>query len=306
MSNTTYNPSEVGIKGTLFGFPYSEEEAELIVLPVPWDVTVSYGSGTSHGPAAVLDASPQLDTSLYHVAKPWKYRSFMAGAPAGLQEKSLSLRQTAKNIIDRLETGEKPDPNDYQTVNQGCEEMVEIVYQTSRKYLEMGKICAVLGGDHSSPLGLMKALSEKGSFGILQIDAHMDLRKAYEGFTYSHASIMHNALKLPGVSTLVQVGIRDFCEEETDFVHSHKNIHVFYEDQVREGKMIGECWADWVHQILSFLPRNVYVSFDIDGLDPSLCPNTGTPVPGGLAYSEAVFLLQKLVESGRKIVGFDL
>ena len=167
---------------------------------------------------------------------------------------------------------------------------------------------ALLGGDHSTPLGLLQALAEKHpQFGILQIDAHFDLRKAFEGFTHSHASIMYNALDLPQVHKLVQVGIRDYCQEEVDVVAQYPGrIHCFYDRDLRRSVLHGENWWTICKRIVHSLPKEVYISFDIDGLDPSLCPNTGTPVPGGLQWEEVLMLLETIVESGRKIIGFDL
>lgn len=167
---------------------------------------------------------------------------------------------------------------------------------------------ALLGGDHSTPLGFIRALSEQyNRFGILQIDAHADLRKAYEGFTYSHASIMHNALKLPAVGRLVQVGIRDYCDEELEVMkRGMGRIVTHYDQDLKEQLYEGKSWAAICEKIIADLPKEVYISFDIDGLNPKLCPNTGTPVAGGLEFEQAIYLVKKLVKSGRKIIGFDL
>ena len=157
-------------------------------------------------------------------------------------------------------------------------------------------------------MGYLEALSERyDSFGILQIDAHMDLRKAYEHFTYSHASIFYNALSIPQLSKLVQVGIRDCCEEEVAMAnHSDGKVKVISDQEIKAKQYQGISFVEICNYIVELLPEQVYVSFDIDGLDPKLCPNTGTPVPGVLDYNEAIFLIQTLVESGRKIIGFDL
>ena len=146
----------------------------------------------------------------------------------------------------------------------------------------------------------MKAL------GILQIDAHADLRNAYEGFTYSHASIMYNAIQLPSISSLTQVGIRDICDYEVSIINTNKDIYTFYDKQLHEGTYNGKTWDTQCDEIIKTLPENVYISFDIDGLDPKLCPNTGTPVPGGLEFEQAMYLIKKVVDSGRKIISFDL
>jgi agmatinase len=167
----------------------------------------------------------------------------------------------------------------------------------------------VIGGDHSVPLGAIKSIHEKyaGEFGVLHIDAHADLRIAYEGFTWSHASIMYNLMTSQHPpNKLVQVGIRDFCEEEVDFIRERKDIDTYFDLHLKKRMMEGESWKNLCIEIVSHLPDKVYVSFDIDGLDPTLCPNTGTPVPGGLSFAEALGLLRTICESQRKIVGFDL
>jgi agmatinase len=176
------------------------------------------------------------------------------------------------------------------------------------KWLSAGKIVGLLGGDHSTPLGFMQALSKHyPSFGILQIDAHMDLRIAFEGFTYSHASIMYNSLKINQVSKLVQVGIRDYCEEEIQVMRNEGNrVKTYFDDQLKFDAYQGKLWHNQVNEIIAQLPQHVYVSFDIDGLDPKLCPNTGTPVAGGLEYHQAIYLLNALAKSGKEIIGFDL
>jgi agmatinase len=166
-----------------------------------------------------------------------------------------------------------------------------------------------MGGDHSTPLGSIAAVGEHyAEFGILHLDAHHDLRKAYQGFTHSHASIMRNVVeRVPTMTRLVQVGIRDFCQEEHDLARSMPDrITVHYDRWLAEARAAGTPWSDQVKAIVGALPEHVYLSFDIDGLDPKLCPNTGTPVPGGLQFDDAAQLVREVVVSGRRIVGFDL
>src|SRR5690606_1558321 len=136
---------------------------------------------------------------------------------------------------------------------------------------------------------------------------HADLRDAYEGFEYSHASIMHNALKERAVERLVQVGIRDYCESEAEAVRSSEGrIVTFYDRDLKQENYRGKMWEQQCVAIVNELPHTVYVSFDIDGLDPKLCPHTGTPVAGGFEVEEVLFPLEKVVRSGRKIIGMDL
>lgn len=187
--------------------------------------------------------------------------------------------------------------------------MAEWVYDEACKILALGKIPAVVGGDHSSPEGVIRAVSEhyKGTVGLLHFDAHADLREAYQGFVRSHASIMFNVMHAPWrPAKLVQVGIRDFCEEENALIEKRSDIRTFFDGDLKTQLFEGRTWAELTKAIIAELPKQVYVSFDIDALSPDFCPNTGTPVPGGLSFDQAVYVLKVLVQSGRKVVGFDL
>ena len=301
-----FDPSNVGKKGTIFGLPYSIEESALVFLPVHLDTTVSYGEGTAQAPDLILEASTQLDLSLLHVKDPWKLQMGMEERFVSKDKNSIH-RGRAKNVIKALEGGRPIDEKEVDYVNEFCESVHNLIEMESLAFLNDHKMVGIVGGDHSSPFGLLKALSKKKSFGILQIDAHMDLRKAYEGFIYSHASVMYNALQLEGVTSLTQVGIRDFCEEEEHYLaNSKKEINVFFDEKLFEDQMKGKSWGQICDEVMKTLPDEVYVSFDMDGLEPSLCPNTGTPVPGGLRFNEALFLLESLARTGKRIVGFDV
>ena len=301
-----YNPSDVGKKGSIFGLPYNLEEAQLVLIPVHLDVTVSYGQGTSQAPDIILEESSQLDLSLLSVNNPWEFRMAMYDRVVKKSQNEIH-RGRAINVIDSLEAGKEPESDQIGYVNDFCESIHEKIKELSASLLDLNKIVAVVGGDHSSPLGLIRALSERNEFGILQVDAHMDLRDSYEEFTFSHASIMQNALKEYGVKSLTQVGIRDFCGEEENYCkHSVKPVHTFYDEKIYRDKLNGINWKSQVENIVKTLPENVYISFDMDGLEPSLCPNTGTPVAGGLQFNEAVYLIEEVVRSGRKLIGFDV
>lgn len=312
MSKEGFNPNEPGQdNGNIFGLPFTREEALLVVIPVPWDVTTSYRPGCAAGPEVIQQASLQVDLYDLQYGNAWEKGIFMTAFPEKLAATGQKLRADAEKVIRFQEDGGKADAKaiaaSLKRVNKACEEMNSAVYSLAKKTLDDGKIAAVLGGDHSTPLGLLRALAEKhDSFGILHIDAHADLRKAYEGFTYSHASIMYNALELPQISRLVQLGIRDVCEEEMQLLASDPRISQFSDYSISDALFAGKSWQQLCREIVITLPKKVYVSFDIDGLDPSLCPNTGTPVPGGLSFQQATFLLHELSRSGREIVGFDL
>lgn len=309
------DPNGVGQLGRLFGLPFEPEHAEVVLIPVPWEVTVSYGTGTAEAPEAVLYASSQLDLFEPDIPDAWTMGIAMLDIPEHLSSMNENLREEVEDYLQWLESGQ---PDDWDgapymrelpyIVDQECEKMNNWVYETACEWLDEDKIVAVLGGDHSTPYGLIKALCERyENLGILQIDAHADLREAYEGFRYSHASIMYNVLQFAEVKKLVQVGVRDFCEAEMQLIRNNPDrIHVFFDQAIKEERFAGKTWQQYCQQIIDSLPEYVYISFDIDGLDPKLCPLTGTPVPGGLDFAEAVYLIKQLVQSGRKIVGFDL
>jgi agmatinase len=194
-------------------------------------------------------------------------------------------------------------------VNDYGERMNRWVYEETKRWIAAGRMPVVLGGDHSVPFGAIQAWIERyPGLGILHLDAHADLREAYEGFTWSHASIFHNVMtRLPNVGRLVQVGLRDLGRSEKRMIEeSGGKIHPFYDADLASRKEGGESWASICDAIVAELPETVYLSWDIDGLDPTLCPGTGTPVPGGLSWNEAMGLLRALARSGRTVVGLDL
>jgi agmatinase len=295
----------------MFGLPFTVDECETVLIPVPWEVTVSYGGGTADGPRAILDASYQVDLYDPIVKDAWKLGIALDEISDEVRSKSDKNRQAAERYINELANG--ADENDAElkkvsaTIKTECELLNNWVKQRCLHFLNQNKIVGLIGGDHSTPLGMMQALAEKfGNFTILQIDAHADLRNAYEGFEYSHASIMFNAIKIKEVEKLVQVGIRDYCEEELNLINSNPKIKTFFDRDIKYAQYNGDSWDRIVNRIINELPQNIYLSFDIDGLDPKLCPNTGTPVAGGFEVEQILFLLEKIVKSGRKIIAFDL
>ncbi|CAN5129858.1 agmatinase family protein [soil metagenome] len=309
-----FNPNDLGDpNANIYGLPFTCEEAEIVIVPVPWDVTVSYSDGTSNGPEAIFNASFQVDLFEPKIKDAWKIGIAMDEISEEVKSRAADFRDEAKTCIDALTNGidistDSVTKKILQNVNEGSAWMNAWVKQQCLEWMNKGKLVALLGGDHSTPFGMMQALAEKhDSFAILQIDAHADLREAFEGFTYSHASIMYNALTIPQVSKLVQVGIRDFCEQETDLIKNSKGrIQTFFDRDLKHAQYEGKTWSQQVTEIIQTLPEKVYISFDIDGLDPKLCPNTGTPVAGGFEFEEAAFLIQQLSKSGKKIIGFDL
>lgn len=310
-----YDPDSVGNpNNNIFGLPTTEDNAELVIVPVPWEVTVSYGSGTSRAPEAIFKASVQVDIFDPDAPGAWKNGYYMRKPDPKILMKSDYLRKEAELYIDYISKGEDVSENQFMTktlkdVNQGSDYLNKWVYDQTKALLEKGKLVGLLGGDHSIPLGFYKAIAEKhGDFGILQVDAHCDLREAYESFTYSHASIMYNALaEVPQLKKLVQVGPRDFGQGEYEYIQNNKDrVACYFERDIRRRMYEGETWKSITDEIINLLPQKVYISFDIDGLDRKLCPDTGTPVPGGFEAEEVIYLFTKILASGRKLIGFDL
>ncbi len=312
--NKDFNPNGVGLRnGNFIGLPFDVETTNVVLLPVPWDVTASYGEGTALAPETIRQASTQLDLFDPDVEDAWQLGIYMAPSDKALLDMRNSMRPQAAEYMRFLEEGGAVENNSQMKLvvdetNRACEKMNSYVYNETRQMIENDKLVGLVGGDHSVPLGFLKALSEKyDEFGILQIDAHHDLRKAYEGFTWSHASVFYNALQIEQMEKLVQIGIRDYCHEEEQRAKEEEDrILVFYDQKIKENRFTGMNWNQQCERFIVDLPDNVYVSFDIDGLNPSLCPNTGTPVPGGLEFAEVLFLLKKLAQSGRRIIGFDV
>jgi agmatinase len=310
-----FDPNAVGNpNNNIFGLPFTEQDARLVILPVPWEVTVSYTAGTARAAEHIFKTSKQVDILDMDGSFGWKQGFYMREPERKILMKSDYLRKEAELYIDYISRGENIEKNKFmckslKEINEGSAMLNEWVYDQCQALMEKGKLVGLLGGDHSIALGYMKALAEKhGSFGVLQIDAHCDLRKAYEDFTYSHASVMYNALnELPGITKLVQAGIRDYCEEEWDYIcNSNYRVVTYFDKSIKERLFEGETWRHIVDEMVQHLPEKVYVSFDIDGLDGKLCPNSGTPVQGGFDIEEVCYLVKKISDSGRQLIGFDL
>ncbi len=312
---SNYDPNSVSNpNNNIFGLPTDEENARLVIVPVPWEVSVSYGTGTSRAPEAIFKASMQVDLFDPEVPDGWKQGYYMRPCDRKVLMKSDYLRKEAELYIDYISKGEEVSANQFmrktvKDVNDGGNFLNQWVYDQTRALLDKNKLVGLLGGDHSVPLGFFKAIAEKyGDYGILQIDAHCDLRKAYEGFNYSHASIMYNALnEIPQISKLVQVGIRDYGSDEWEYIRSSNyKVITYFDKEIKNRQFEGDTWKHIAEEIVNKLPQQVYISFDIDGLDRKLCPHTGTPVPGGFELEETFYLFRKIIESGRQLIGFDL
>lgn len=306
----TFDPDEPASGDGLYGLPHTVDEAAVVVVPVPFDATTSYRRGTAAAPPAILEASAQVDLHDLETGAPWKAGIAMQEEDPRFAAWNEQVEADALAIIEAGGVGDDPALHACaarvnavsEAVNAAVEAKIEAIFAS-------GQIPAVLGGDHSVPFGAMRAAARRHpGLGVLHIDAHADLRDAYEGFAFSHASIFHNVLtRIPEVGRLVQVGIRDCGTKEIAFAQSQgSRVHLHDDLAIGAALAEGTPWAAWCEQAIAPLPDKVWISFDIDGLDPTLCPSTGTPVPGGLSWREALTLLAVLGRSGREIVGFDL
>jgi agmatinase len=306
-----FDPDAAATGDGLFGLDTRPEDARVVVIPVPFDATTSYRPGTAAGPAHVLEASKQVDLQDVQFGPIWQAGIAMLPIPKDIAALGRKARAAAEPVIKAggAVPGNKAHAKSIAAVNAASERVHGYVALESARILDRGAIPALLGGDHSSPFGLIAELSLRHpGMGILQIDAHADLRERFEGFEWSHASIFHNVMtRLPGVGRLVQVGIRDVGAREVQFVERSKGrVKTFYDQRLRDRQFAGATWTKVCNEIIAALPREVYVSFDIDGLTSEHCPHTGTPVPGGITFAETCHLLELLSKSGRRVIGFDL
>ncbi|MSU75749.1 MAG: agmatinase family protein [Candidatus Magasanikbacteria bacterium] len=309
---TAYDPSLIYANYGMFGLPFTNEESEVVLIPMPWEVTVSYRHGTAAGPKWMHEASYQVDLYDADIKDAWHVGIAMEPISKYWQKKNKELRPIAKKCIAHIEKGGKPTDKKvvalYKKINAASAELNAWMKKESARLVKQGKLVGVVGGEHSVPYGFLQTLGEKyQKFSILHIDAHADYREAYEGFEHSHASIQYNAGKLPCVEKQVLLSIRDYSEQEASRIEQSNGKIVAFPDRVlKRNAYEGMTWKQQCAEIIEPLGQDVYVSFDIDALDPSLCPHTGTPVPGGLEFEQVFYLFDALIKSGKKIIGFDL
>jgi agmatinase len=242
------------------------EDARVLVWPVSYEGTVSYGTGTGRGAMAIIDASRNME--LYE------------------EETDSEVYKIGINTLDEFQPRETPD------------EMMRDLYEESKELIRDGRFLCMIGGEHSVSAPVIKAHAEKyHDLSVLQIDAHADLRDTYDGTPHSHASIMARVVKDLRIPS-VQVGIRSISADEARLINSGIPTKIFWAKDIA-GR------TDWIGPAIDSLTENVYLTIDIDGLDPSIVPTTGTPEPGGLGWYETLKLIKRLA-SKRRVVGMDL
>ena len=283
------------------------QNKQISIYPVPCDLTTTFHHGASQGPSQIKAVFHQLDDS--HPFSSNNYDLIFEPTSQRIIDLQSSYADISRAIIDTCNQGQvlsQIQQTSLHDINQACSEINQIVYSDCLDLFSRGPIL-LCGGEHGVGVGCTRALGEKhASFGVLQMDAHMDCRVQYFGYDYSHASVMTHYSKLDAVNAITQVGIRDYDASELDFQHSSSTtFNVFNDYDMKKRLFDGETWASICSDIVETLPQYVFISFDIDVLCPSLCPGTGTPVPGGLSYNQAAYLLEKVMIN-RQIIGAEL
>ncbi len=271
---------------------------KLVIIDVPFDATSSHHRRASQGPDAMRAASHQVELTLIDGRCP---------AQLGIVSQRLpveSLNVMAGQAMDRLRRGDQSAAFQVDDLSYQVDAML---IEALQGHWEQHRQVVVLGGDHSISYGAIQtAIEQFPDLGILHLDAHADLRSAYEGVTCSHASIMNRVKAFKADLPLTQVGLRDLGTKEKQRIESDPSIVAFYDEALVHQQFLGMPWAEQARAIMETLPQKVWLSFDIDALDPSLCPHTGTPVPGGLTYYQAIDLIDRIHTSGRTLLGADL
>ncbi len=298
-----FHPDDNGVGAHgIFGLPYTLDDARLVVALAPWEVTVTGRRGTAHAPQHIINASADIDLYFHPHGTPWQAGVAAEPFPEKDYETNLRLRTIVEEIY--LQIREGADPSTIDTTRWVDEENTRYLRRLEERiarYIERGQTVGLVGGEHTVALaGMRAALQRYPQLGILQVDAHADLRPHYLGLRTSHASVFRRLLEDFPQTPLVQVGLRDVSVGEKQFIDQHPHIHAHFAADLYRSS------PDRLLQTIDPLPQHVYISFDIDGLDLQYCPHTGTPVPGGLSFQEAFEIISRLVQSGRTIVGFDL
>ncbi len=306
-ANRPFNPEEVSLRGRLFGLPFTPQESQLVIIGVPWDLTASYRRGTARAPQAILEASGQLD--LYHplLGTPWQDGiAWDSALVERLAEINKRYSAPAQTYFEQLETRGNASPHIARQLDEQNRWMLDQVRERVQHWLRQGKQVGLVGGEHTITIGAIEALEQPVA--VIHLDAHADLRPSYAGLKWNHASTMYHVLQMAHVQKIVSIGLRSFSPQEYQRIQQDERIVAYLAVNLHQQLFQGTTWQQLVEQLLAQLDSHtdIYLTLDIDVLDPPLCPGTGTPVPGGLAYAQIVYLLQRIVGAGKRLVGFDL
>ena len=276
------------------------------VLSVPWDVTSTYRSGSHQSPRLIQSVMHQLDSN--HPFSDHQFHFEFLSPDPRIYRLQKAFKDSAVGIIEALNMGRSLSGHDISTrhqINDASVEVAGIVFESAQSYLDAPLI--LCGGEHGVGLGYIRALASKYSnVSVLHLDAHMDCHESYFGFNYSHASVMTHYSAIETISSITQVGIRDYDQKERAFQEkSSTNFHVFDDYALHQSMFEGLAWKDTCDRIIGTLSDTVFISLDVDVLMAYLCPRTGTPVPGGLSYNQLVYLLDQISQS-KTVIGSEL
>lgn len=298
--------------GYYFRDAVSTDNADIVLVSVPWAVTSANGGGAAYAPDAIIDASTTV--GLYDIIHDISIEGRVATAEVNydIQESSQHLGSDAAKVVEHIEDGGSLS-GDYFTrkisrINDGFRLMNSSVCAQVWHFASKGKTVGVIGGDHAVSFGAVKALSElhKG-LGVMIFDAHCDIRPSGNVFDYSHRSVVRNILEeIPQLEKLVCCGVRDLSAADLSALSSEPRLSVCYAERMATMHHQGTTWQEVCKQAIHDLPQKVYISFDIDALALECCPTTKSPVAGGFQFNDAVAIITAIVESGREIVGFDI
>lgn len=280
--------------------------SQIFVYSVPWDVTVTYRSGSHQSPGFIQSSMAQLDDQHPFSNHPIQL-SFLP-VNSAIVDLQYEYKPVSSSIIDTLNHQKDLTSRQQQQladVNRASCELNQMVLNDIHPHMSSPII--LCGGEHGVGVGYIESLSKRyDSFSILQIDAHMDCRVQYFGYDYSHASVMTHYANHSAVSGITQVGIRDYASVETHFqAKSSTPFHVFSDYFLHQQLFQGQSWHVVCQHILGTLSECVFISLDVDGLMAYLCPATGTPVPGGVSYNQLVYLFE-LVSKTKHVIGAEL
>lgn len=304
-----FDPDAAAMSDALFGLPEEHSADALVrVIPAPYEATTSYRTGAAMGPELIRAASRQVDLLDRRFGEPFRAGIRTDESDARIATLSAEAGRLARPIVEAGGPASEAESAAAARVDDLAAEAAGILEARVGVLLDAGKVPAVLGGEHSVSLGPIRASAARGPVGVLQLDAHMDLRDRFEGFASSHASVMRRVVaEVADAAPIVQVGIRDAGPREAAFAESASGrVLTHWDADWHDARAGGTPLDALIDRALEPLPERVYVTFDIDALDPALCPGTGTPVPGGLGFHEACRVLERLAGSGRRIVAFDL
>lgn len=302
----------VGDGGFYFGDKSQPADADIVIVSAPWSVTSDFGRGATYTPDAVIDAS--IEGNLYDATTGVSVEGRIATAEIdyNIQESSEHLGREAERMAHHA-VAANAVIGEYAArkiahINEGFAEMHASIYKQALHWASQGKCVAVVGGDHSVAFGAVKAIAEcHNGVGVLFIDAHADFAGKGELYNYSHRSIARNIVEeIPAVERLVEVGVRDIDKAEAEMLAAAGKVDLFLAERLGARRFEGESWGSLCREMVERLPHKVYVSFDVDALKIEFCNNTNAPVPGGMTFDEAIYLINAIVESGREIVGFDI